>query len=180
MITKIFDKKKIVIRKFSGRDIKNVKKFQDFINSLVEEKALINLNKKLSLSQEKKWLEDQLRKMKNQKSVYLIAEDNNKIIGSTQVYLGENRGSHIGHFGITIRKGYRGIGLGSYLTGKIIELAKKDLRPRPKILKLDAFAMNKPAIGLYKKYRFKKVAVIPKQREYGGKLYGDIIMLRYL
>lgn len=177
---KIFNGKKIEIRKFSKSDIRSVRKFQTFINSLIEEEDLINLNKKLSFSQEKKWLKEQLRRMKNHRAVYLIAETNNKVVGSTRVYLGEGRGSHVGHFGITIKKGYRGIGLGSYLMGEVIELAKKELKPKPKLLKLEAFPINKPAIKLYEKYHFKKVAVIPKQREYRDKLYDEIIMLRYL
>ena len=180
MKTKIFDGKRIIIREFSEKDLRNVRKFQTFINSLIEEEALINLNKKLSMGQEKKWLEEQLRKMKSHKSVYLIAETNNMVVGTTQIYLNEGRGEHVGNFGITIRKSYRGIGLGSYLTGEVIKLAKKKLKPKPKIIKLDVFPINKPAIGLYKKYKFKKVAVIPKQREYKGKLYDEIIMLLYL
>ena len=180
MKTKFFDGKKIIIREFSKKDLRNVRKFQTFINSLIEEEALINLNKKLSMGQEKKWLEEQLRKMKNRKSVYLIAETNDMVVGTTQIYLNEGRGGHVGNFGITIKKGYRGIGLGSYLTGEVIKLAKKELKPKPKIIKLDVFSINKPAIDLYKKYKFKKVAVIPKQREYKGKLYDEIIMLLYL
>ena len=180
MKTKIFDGKRIIIREFSEKDLRNVRKFQTFINSLIEEEALINLNKKLSMGQEKKWLEEQLRKMKSHKSVYLIAETNNMVVGTTQIYLNEGRGEHVGNFGITIRKSYRGIGLGSYLTGEVIKLAKKKLKPKPKIIKLDVFSINKPAIDLYKKYKFKKVAVIPKQREYKGKLYDEIIMLLYL
>lgn len=180
MKTKIFSGKKITIKKFSKKDIKEVRKFQVFINSLIEEEALINLNKKLSFKQEKSWLEEQLKKIQNRKSIYLFAETNNKIVGSTQIFLNEGRESHVGHFGITIRKGYRGIGLGGYLTGEVIMLAKKKLKPKPKIIKLEVFSMNKPAIGLYKKYNFKEVARIPKQREYKGKLYDDIIMLLYL
>jgi len=180
MKTKFFDRKKLIIREFSEKDLRNVRKFQTFINSLIEEEALINLNKKLSMGQEKKWLEEQLRKMKSHKSVYLIAETNNMVVGTTQIYLNEGRGEHVGNFGITIKKSYRGIGLGSYLTGEVIKLAKKKLKPKPKIIKLDVFSINKPAIDLYKKYNFKKVAVIPKQREYKGKLYDEIIMLLYL
>jgi len=180
METKIFNGKKIIIRKFADGDMKNVRKFQTFINSLIEEEALINLNKKLSLTQEKKWLEEQLRKMKSHRSVYLLAETNDMVVGTTQIYLNEGRGEHVGNFGITIKKGYRGIGLGIYLMGEVIKLAKKELKPKPKIIKLDVFPINKPAIGLYKKYKFKKVAVIPKQREYKGKLYDEIIMLLYL
>ena len=134
MKTKFFDGKKIIIREFSKKDLRNVRKFQTFINSLIEEEALINLNKKLSMGQEKKWLEEQLRKMKSHKSVYLIAETNNMVVGTTQIYLNEGRGEHVGNFGITIRKGYRGIGLGSYLTDEVIKLAKKKLKPKPKII----------------------------------------------
>ncbi|HUW71904.1 MAG TPA: GNAT family N-acetyltransferase [Candidatus Humimicrobiaceae bacterium] len=180
MKTKIFDGKKITIRKFSKKDLRKVKKFQALINSLIKEKALVNFNKKFSFEQEKKWLEEQFKKMESHKSVYLIAETNNMVAGSTQIYLNEGRGEHVGNFGIIIRKGYRGIGLGSYLTGEVIKLAKKELKPKPKIIKLDVFPINKPAIALYKKYNFKKVAVIPKQREYLGKLYDEIIMLLYL
>ena len=180
METKIFDGKKIVIREFSGKDLGNVKKFQTYINSVIGEEALINLNKKLSLAQEKKWLEEQLSKIKSRRSVYLIAETNNMVVGTTQIFLNEGRGEHVGNFGIVIKKGYRGIGLGTYLMGEVIKLAKKKLKPKPKIIKLDVFPINKPAIGLYKKYNFKKVAVIPKQRKYKGKLYGEIVMLRYL
>ena len=180
MKTKVFSGKKIIIREFSQKDLGNVKKFQTYINSVIEEKALINLNKKLSFGQEKKWLEEQFRKMKSHKSVYLIAEADKKIVGTTQIFLNEGRGEHVGNFGIIIKRGFRGIGLGTYLMGEVIELAKKKLKPRPKIMKLEVFPINKPALALYKKYKFKKVAVIPKQREYKGKLYDEIIMLRYL
>ncbi|PIZ89536.1 MAG: hypothetical protein COX89_01050 [Candidatus Nealsonbacteria bacterium CG_4_10_14_0_2_um_filter_37_10] len=37
MATKIFNGKKITIRKISKNDLRNVKKFQDFINSFVKE-----------------------------------------------------------------------------------------------------------------------------------------------
>lgn len=49
METKIFGDKKITIRKVAKSDLKNAKKFQDFINSLVEEEAKILMNKKLTL-----------------------------------------------------------------------------------------------------------------------------------
>ena len=180
MKTKIFGGQKIIIKEFSEKDPRNVRKFQAYINSVIEEKALINLNKKLSLTQEKRFLEEQLRKVKSHKSVYLIAETNGMVVGTTQIFLNEGRGEHVGNFGIIIKKGYRGIGLGTFLMGEVIRLAKKRLKPKPKILKLDVFPANKPAIALYKKYKFKKVAVIPKQREYKGKLHDELVMLLYL
>jgi len=51
------------------------------------------------------------------------------------------------------------------------------LKPKPKIIRLNLFPTNKPAIALYRKYGFKKVATIPKQIEFQGKLLDEIIML---
>ena len=177
MKNKTFGNKKIIIRKLSKNDLRNAKKFQDFINSLIEEEAKIMFNKKFSLKEEKKWIEEKLRKIKSQKTVFLVAEDNDIVVGTTGIDLRIGRQSHVGEFGITIRKGYRGIGLGSYLADKIIKLAKKKLKPKPKIIRLNVFPTNKPAIALYRKYGFKKVATIPKQIEFQGKLLDEIIML---
>lgn len=180
MEAKIFGGRKIKIRELSKRDLRNVKKFQDFINSLVEEEAQILINKKFPLKKEREWLKGQIKRIEKHKHIFLVVEDNNKIVGMTEIYLGIGRQEHVGNLAISIRKGYRGMGLGVYLTKEIIKLAKRDLKPKPKIIRLDVFPTNKPAIGLYKKCGFKKVATIPKQIKYKGKLIDEIIMLLYL
>lgn len=43
MKTKIFNGKKIKIRKLSKKDLRNAKKFQDFINSLIGDIKMTNL-----------------------------------------------------------------------------------------------------------------------------------------
>ena len=180
METKIFGGRKIRIRKLAENDLRNVKKFQDFINSLIKENIQITKNKKISLVEEKKWLVNHLKAVKKRKYVFLVAEDNNQIVGTTEVGLAVGRQEHVGIFGITIIKGYRGVGLGSYLTKEIIKLGKKELKPKPKIIRLSVFPTNKPASALYKKSGFKKVATIPKQIQYKGKLVDELIMLLYL
>jgi len=72
-----------------------------------------------------------------------------------------------------------GICLGKFLMAEALKLAKKELRPKPKVFRLSVFASNKPAIGLYRKLGFKKVARIPKQLQYKGKLVDEIVMLRF-
>jgi len=178
METKIFKDKKIIVREISKSDLKNVKKFQDFINSLVREGAMIKANKTASLKEEIEWLKEKLKKIKARKEVCLLAEHENKIVGNTQITLDWGRQSHVGDFGISIRKGYRQIGLGTYLTKEIIKLAKKRLKPRPKIIRLSAYATNKPAITFYKNLGFKEVARIPKQGKIRDKFVAEVIMLK--
>ena len=180
MVTKIFNAKTITIRKLSDKDLRNVKKFQEFINSLIEEKPMILMNKKVSLKEEVGWLKSRLEKVKKKNSVVLVAEYNNVIIGNCHIDLQRGRSSHVGEFATSIRNGFRGVGLGKYLMGEIIKLARKELKPRPKILRLSVFPINKPALALYKKFGFKSVARIPKQLEYKGKLMDEIVMIREL
>jgi len=174
---KNFGEKKITVRNLSKRDLKNVKIFQDFINSFVEGDAQIMMNEKISLKDEGKWLKEKLRSIKKKEGVFLVAEHDDKIVGSVGIDSMIWRQNHIGNSGITIKKGYRGIGIGSYLMKKAIKLAKKELKTKPKIIRLNALSTNKPALGLYKKIGFKKVAEIPRQIQYKGKLVSEVIML---
>lgn len=172
-----FGDKKLNIRLLSKKDLKAPKKFKDFINYLIEENAQIALNKKLSLKEEKEFLKNTLKQIKKRSGVFIVAEYDGIIVGTTGILLKGNRQNHVGEYGITIRKDYRGIGLGAYLTKKTIELAQKQLKPAPKIIRLSVFSTNKPAINLYKKYGFKKVTEVPNQTEYKGKLVSETIML---
>jgi ribosomal protein S18 acetylase RimI-like enzyme len=181
MITKIFNNKRITIRELKPSDIRNVSKFQDFINSLVKEDAMILRNKRVSLKEETEWLKNKIKAIRKNKAVSLMDETNRIIIGTAEVVLRRiGRQSHVADFIISIRKGYRGIGLGKYLMVEIIKLAKKKLKPKPKIISLGVMPSNKPAIKLYRKFGFKKVALVPRQFQYKGKLHDEIIMLLYL
>ena len=137
MQTKIFGDKKIIIRKAVKSDLKNAERFQVFINSLIEEEAKLLMNKKLTLKEEKEFLEKKLKGTKTKTKIYLVAECDNKIVGATSIELDRCRKNHIGGFGITIIQGYRGMGLGKYLMSEVIRLAKKELNPKPKMIQLE-------------------------------------------
>ncbi len=127
--TKIFKNNKITIRPFSVKDLKCPEKFQNFINSFVEEKALILKNKKINIKQESIFIKNSLKRQKNKKGVYLVTEDENKnaIIGITNIaLLGDGVKGHVGNMGILIRKDYRNIGVGNFLSKEIIKLSKKN------------------------------------------------------
>ncbi len=175
---KMFNSKKILIREISRNDLKRTKDFLNFINSLVKEDAQILYNKRVSLKEEKEWLKKEVSEVKKRKRVVIIAEDvkNRKIVGICDAQLRKYRQSHVCELGISIRKEYRGIGLGKFLMKSCIQTAKERLKP--KIFRLSVFSTNKIAINLYKKLGFKKVARIPKQLQYKNKLVDEIVMIR--
>ena len=76
---KIFGNKKITIRNLIKSDIKQAKKFQDFINSLAKEEAKILINEKTSIKDEIKFLENIIKTTKRRNKVFLLAESDGKI-----------------------------------------------------------------------------------------------------
>jgi ribosomal protein S18 acetylase RimI-like enzyme len=84
---------------------------------------------------------------------------------------------HVAIMGISLRKGYRSIGLGSELMKVAEEIARG---MRCKCLRLAVYPTNKKAIGLYRKFGFRKVASIPKQIQRKGKLISEDIMIMNL
>ena len=129
MQVKNFADKKITIRKITRADLGNPKKFQIFINALTKEDAKLLMNVKATLKNEKDFIERMLKGMKSKTRVYLVAESDGKMVGSTDIELGRYRKNHVGEFAIAISDGYRGIGLGTYLISEIIKLGKKELNP---------------------------------------------------
>lgn len=175
---KRFKDKKILINELSAKDLKRVNGFVDYINTLIEEEAKILLKNKKNSKEEGEFLKDSLKKIRENKKVMLVANDGEKIVGITEVSLGRERQDHVGELGISVRKEYRGIGLGEFLMREILKLAQKRLKP--KIFRLSVFANNDIAQNLYKKLGFKKVATIPKQLQYNGKLVDEMVMIKDL
>lgn len=168
--------KNLIISGMTNKDLKCVKEYQNFINSLIEEDVKILMNKKQSIKDELEFIKSAVKKVKEKKKVYVIVRDGNKIVANTGIELQTYKRSHIGKFGIAIRNGYRGIGLGKYVMAEVMKRAKTELKPTPKIFQLEVYENNKPAIALYKKMGFKIVAKLPKQIQYKGKLIAEYVM----
>lgn len=177
METKNFGNKKIIIRRIGKSDLKKAKLFQEYINLLVKEPAMLLLNKKQTLQNEKDFINRTLLAQKNKSGVCIIAQHDGKIVGLSDVKLKPLAKNHIGLFGITVRQEYRGIGLGKYLMQEALKLAKKEL-PGLKIFELEVYEINKPARALYKKMGFKDVAKIPRAIQYKGRLQAEYLMMK--
>jgi hypothetical protein len=78
---KVFNGKKIKIDEISKKDLKIVREYLSYINSLVKEDAQILINKRLSLKEEREWIEREIKDAKKKKHVILVAKDGNKVVG---------------------------------------------------------------------------------------------------
>lgn len=165
------DGKNIILRR---PRMKDAKQLLNLVNSLVEEDAQILTNKKMTLKEEKEWLKDRLKQIRKNKVHYLVAEYKGEIIAGADLTKKKWRQSHVAEYGISVKKGYRNIGLGSKLTKIMLDIGRRD--KEIKIISLNVYPTNKAAIHLYKKFGFRKVAVLKKRIKYKGKYIDDIVM----
>ncbi|MFA5177953.1 MAG: N-acetyltransferase [Candidatus Paceibacterota bacterium] len=151
----------------------------EMINSLVDEKAMISLQKKVTPKQELVYLKSLLKDIKDNKAISYAIDFNGKVMGMSGISSdNDNIGKHIGNIGIIVCLEARGMGLGEKLFQKVLIEGVKNLKF--KIVKLDVFAKNKPAIGLYKKLGFQKIGLIKGGASYYGKYEDEFIMVKYI
>ncbi len=153
--------------------VSDVDDLLSYINGLVEEDVMILRNKKVKRSDEVKWLNGLIKKIKNGEEIALVAEVNKQVIGRINVEVGSFRETHFGTLGISIAPKYRNMGIGRIMLNKIIKESKKS---GLKSIQLEVFSKNKRASHLYKSVGFKRAGVIPKKYKYKGKYEDGEIM----
>jgi len=149
----------------------------ELINSLVEEGAEINLDKKIERDAEVDWLARHLSAIEKDSKVAVVAEVDGRVVGQTDVSPKSGRQRHVGVLGIVIRSGYRDIGIGMELMKEAEAQAR---RFRLKILMLDVFASNSRARHLYEKAGYRIVGCVPKAILKDGEYVDSIIMAKEL
>ena len=168
---KIKGRRTITLRRPKMSDVKQLK---DYINTLVDEDALIKMTEKQSLKEERTWLKGVLERIRKSELHKFVAEYNGEIIGSVELRKGKWRQSHIAEVAISVKKNYRRLGVGTALMKRILEIGKND--KEIKLIYIRVYEQNKPAAKMYKKMGFKKVARLKKRVQYKGKLGDEFIL----
>ena len=146
----------------------------DYITELGNEDTfiLIGPNDIPSYEYEIEYVTNTVKSQNDKKVVKVIVFHGEKIIASGDVKKGILRQSHLGTLGISVRKAYRGQGLGR----KIIELLEKEAKEKldTKLMYLSCFVENTIAQKLYESCGYKQCGVKPKAVQYKGKLQDEI------
>ncbi|MBI2600157.1 GNAT family N-acetyltransferase [Candidatus Daviesbacteria bacterium] len=149
-----------------------------YINALSKEKTFIRFQGEvIPLEEERKYLEKQLERISKKQTVQLVAICNQQIVGISAIDLRDRVEQHIGIFGITLAKGFRGQGLGHKLMQAVIKEGIKKL-PQLKLVTLEVYDINNIARSLYKSMGFKEYGCLPKGLKYKGKYFDRILMFR--
>jgi RimJ/RimL family protein N-acetyltransferase len=155
--------KEIVFRYVSIGDHEAI---TDYMNTISDEKIFISFQgEKLTYEDEKKFVIGEVKNIKEHKSVTILALHENKIIGMSGINLKVRVENHVGEFGITVAKDFRGDGIGKIFVKTMIEEAIKNCSGM-KIVSLGVFSNNTVAISLYKKFGFIQHGCLPKGIKY--------------
>jgi RimJ/RimL family protein N-acetyltransferase len=173
-----------IIRKFVAEDGRNVifrtprledlDDFLELINSLVDEKADIYVNEKVSREEEVEWLLEVIAHLERDEDFFLAAEVDKKVVALAEFKIKNGDKEHpVGAIGIIVKKGYRNIGIGTKLLKILMEQAVFFGLQK---ITVNPFATNKRAIHVYKKVGFIETRIIPERHLRQGKLIDEIIM----
>ena len=161
-----------------GSQLKRIgaKALLEFINPIVEERAYITLQKKVTLKYEKKWLKESAAPALDNGSVvklYLFIDG--EIAGNCDIRKAVVQGEEGNvSFGLAVSKKFRGFGFGELLLMKGIAVAKKKFKPHR--IWVDFVDGNPVAPRLYKKAGFVEVARLNEYYRHYGKWHDKVTM----
>ncbi len=148
------------------------------INSLIREKAYIAWQKPFTLEQEREWVEDNMKKLKEGDRIAIVVERGGRMIGSSSVWREPFHAKrHIAHIAIGLNTG-RGMGIGFRLMGALERVAVEQLGCT--MLQLMVYEPNKPARRLYEKCGFVEFGRLKNGCYHFGNYYDEIFMVKYL
>lgn len=155
----------------------NVKQISNFINSLVEESSFISRDKKITHHEQRTELKVHKRKIAQGLMEYLIALHGKNIIGQAMAERLQHRVRGNAFIRLYVAESYRQLGLGKVLMYLLLNGLK-----RKKVINayIEVAEKNTPAIKFYKKFGFKKIALLPNWMEFDGRHINAIGMIMEL
>lgn len=134
----------------------------NYINTISKEESFISFQgETLTVEEEREYLEGQLKKIDQKLTVHLLVFSNDTLIGISGLDMETKAMKHVGIFGISIAKEYRGEGIGKLLMQSVLEEGEKNI-PQLRIVELGVFANNPIAFAMYKKFGFVQHGSLPQ------------------
>ena len=171
-ICKLKNGKELVIRKAVREDASNI---IDYTKTVFGETTYLTRTPEeflITVEEEEKFIEETNKK---NNCIFLVAEVDNEIVGTlTFSASSSHRTRHIGEFGMSVKKAYWGLGIGSNLLAYLIDWARETGVIRK--INLKVREDNVRARTLYEKFGFKTEGIITRYFYIEGKFYNVIEM----
>ncbi len=157
-------------------DISNANLVTGFINEVhAESKHLVKV-RPIKAGNEQEWLKDKKNEISKGATVYLVALNKNRVIGSTSLICFKGRMAHVAELEVMIRKEYHNNGLGYSLVKEVL----KRRTPQMERVMLYYFSGNKIARRIYNHLGFKEVAKMKGWFKADNGTYEDMINMELI
>jgi RimJ/RimL family protein N-acetyltransferase len=174
-------------RKFCARDgrevilrtprVEDLDDLMELINSLVDEKAEIARNERVTREEEAEWLPKMLSNLEKDELFFLVAEVGGKVVASSDIHILPRDERHVGVLGIVVKSGFRDLGIGTEMMKTLVEQA---MNLSLKVLTLQAYATNERAIHVYGKVGFVQTGRVPNKHFKEGQYVDEVIMTKLI
>lgn len=151
--------KSILIRSLQKNDAEALCRY---VNALSSERTFVRFQgEQVSLEGERAYITSQLQRIEKQQAVQLVALCEGTVVGVAEVGMKDLVEQHVGAFGISIAKAYRGEGIGALLMETVLKEAIAAM-PQLRIIVLEVFSDNTLAIAWYQKSGFVEYGRLPE------------------
>ena len=136
--------------------------------------GIIFPHEKPEITEEIEWFSSLYKDVQTGNAIAVVAQYDNKVVGLCDIRRkGPNSElDHIGILGITVRREFRGTGIGKALLKDALQRNKGVFE----IVLLDVFSTNQIAINLYKKLGFKEYGYLKNAVKRGNEYIDEIKM----
>jgi RimJ/RimL family protein N-acetyltransferase len=149
----------------------------DFINSLVEEEAMIAAETKKTRDEEIEWLANTLKRLERDQHIMVMAEVDGHTVGNAAISPRPGRMNHYAVLGISLKDGYRDAGIGQEMM-KELEIHARRLGVE--YLALEVYDINERAIHVYEKIGYSRIGAYPGGVKYKGDYVDSVHMVKKL
>lgn len=149
-----------------------------YINRVVAEGTRILLDHPVTLEEEQEYLSSFLASMEKDDAIKLFVVHEGQIVGAADIRRQPFKQKHVGMFGISISKDFRGMGLGREIMRVLLGKAKEVMGLEMVILTVNA--ENVAARSLYKSLGFIESGTIPKALLQDGMYEDQVSMYKML
>ena len=173
----VTEKRKEVVIRYPTLD--DVIEMTGYINTLSREDTYITFSgEQITIDSEREYIGDLLKRIEKGDAVNLVCIVDGKLVGIAGVerkIAARRRGGHIGIFGISIKKEFRGDGMGYELSATVIDEAKKRMAGL-RIITLSVYKPNEIAYTLYRKLGFVEYGTLPQGILFHGEYVDEVEM----
>lgn len=154
-----------VIRKAAVSDAENILEYCKAVGAETDNLTFGAEGISLTMEKEREYLKSFTD---SDKQLYLVAEENNEIVG-TAVFSGLSKArlSHRAEISISVKKAMWGNHIGTRFMERIIDFAKSTAHTE--IISLEVRSDNERAISLYRRFGFEKIGTFDGYMKVNGK-----------